>query len=91
MSYANDDAIRSGVGEAPCGARGHAKRQPDAPLLHHRDVGYRDEFQLSTALVVHERLPILRNQAMFGFVDTNHVPVVEPKRIRLERPTVVDF
>lgn len=59
-------------------------------LLDHRDVGDGDEFQLPVALVVHHCPAILRHQAMFGLFNPNDVAVIEPKRIRLERPTVVN-
>jgi hypothetical protein len=42
-------------------------------------------------LVENQRLSVLGDQAVFGLFDAHDISIVEPKRIRLKRPTVVDF
>lgn len=60
------------------------------PLFNHGDVGNCDELELAATLIEHQRSPVLRDQTMFRLFDANHVAVVKPQRVGLERPPVIN-
>jgi hypothetical protein len=59
-------------------------------LLNHRDIGDRDEFELTSTFVEHQRASILSHKAMFCLFDPNHVAVVESQRVWLKRPAIIN-
>jgi hypothetical protein len=59
-------------------------------LLDQGNVRDGDEVEFRAALVVDERLIVLRDQAMLGLFNPDHVAVVQAESVRLKWPTIVD-